>query len=136
MADDRTSVAWGVVWKLGRERRLRLIVTEVPGDVARRLVLEALEAAGYRAVFAEGGVPWVNHQLLAEARWPAGATTTADTGRMTWEQLSGRQEARTLSIRVTPQEYSSLVLASRAAGEQLYPWCRRQLVEAAVIRDS
>lgn len=129
-ADNGTSVTWGVVWKLGRERRLRLVITDVP-SISRREVLAALEGAGYSAVFAEGGIPWLNHQVVPEASWPSMVSTDTATGRVTWEQLEGRQKSRKLSIDLEPGDYAKLVLAAQAAGEQLYPWCRRRLVEAA-----
>lgn len=128
---------WGVFQQIrdGRHRlhRLRLVATDVPDDVKKPAVLEALEGAGCAARFSEAGIPWANHVVLAEPRWPE--TITAAKGEavqtLTWDGLQGAQKGRVVSLELAAVDYAALALAAAQTGEQLYPWCRRVLLEAA-----
>lgn len=131
------STSWGVFHQLhvpgrrGAVRRLRLVLEGVPVDVKKPAVLAALEAAGCAAAFSDAGVAWANHVVLSEARWPAELDTAPDVQRWTWEALNGAQKARTVTLRLEPADYAAIALAAASAGEDLYPWCRAQLLEAA-----
>jgi len=109
----------------------RLILEDVPERTTRGEVLEALETAGLAAVYAEGGVPWANHQLLPERRWPDVWDAGPPPAEWTWEALTGPHKGKKLGLRLAPDEWADVTTAARMSGLSVQAWANRVLVGMA-----
>jgi hypothetical protein len=121
----------------GAVRSARLIIDDVPDKTTRGDVLDALTAHGDAARFSEAGVPFGNHEVIAEGRkgWAPGLAGIGEAPRMTWEQLTiaaPRNDVRRLTVRLSPAQYATIQLAAqRDAGGNLQQWSERVLTAAA-----
>lgn len=120
----------------GAVKTARLIVSDVPDKTPRAEVIEALGAAGYGAKFAEGGVPFGNHDVIAEGRagWPKGVASIEAAEQLAWSRLitpPRRNEGKRVTLRLTDAEHGTFALAAQRAGVSLQEWCVRVLLAAA-----
>jgi hypothetical protein len=121
----------------GAVRTARLVIDDVPDKTSRADVIEALTAHGDAARFSEAGIPFGNHDVLAEGRagWPKGVAGIGEAEHTTWERLTvaaPRNEGRRLTVRLTNAEYAAITLAAqREAGGNLQKWCEHVLLTAA-----
>jgi hypothetical protein len=133
MPDD--AITWGVFHDLragGRRARvLRLTLSGVPAKAKAPAVLELLERAGEGPRFAEGGVPWANHSLLPEGRWPAVLEAGGRAERRRWSDLEGVQRARVVTLRLEPAAWADVTIAAERAGMPMQAWAADVLKRAA-----
>lgn len=119
---------WALVHRVQRpgvRRRanvLRLVLEDVPDNLSSPVILRALEAAGVGPRFGEGGVPFANHALLREGRWPTAWDAGPVPGVWTWEQLTGPQAARRVGLRLTPEQWAVVTTAARETGLSVQQW--------------
>ena len=126
---------WGVFHDLragGRRARvLRLTVSGVPAKAKAADVLELLERAGEGPRFAEGGVPWANHSVLPEGRWPAVLEAGGRVERRRWAELEGVQTPRVVTLRLPPATWAAVTIAAERAGVPMQAWATGVLERAA-----
>lgn len=133
----------------GAVRTARLIIDDVPDKTTKADVLDALTRNGDAARFSEAGIPFGNHEALAEGRagWSKGVAGVADAERApigppststhtTWERLTvpspDNPNVRRLTVRLTHAQYAAIQLAAqREAGGNLQRWSERVLIAAA-----
>jgi hypothetical protein len=120
----------------GAVRTARLVIDGVPDKTPRAAVLEALTGAGKGAEFSEGGVPFGNHDVLAEGRqgWPKGLAGIDAAKVTTWERLTlppPRSDVQRIVLRTLPAEYAAIKLAAEREGASLQGWCLGALLAAA-----
>lgn len=129
------AITWGVFHDLragGRRARvLRLTITGAPATAKAADVLELLERAGDGPRFAEGGVPWANHSVLPERRWPALLEAGGRVERRRWADLEGQQRARVVTLRLEPATWAAVTIAAERAGVTLQSWAVGVLERAA-----
>lgn len=126
---------WGVFHDLragGRRARvLRLTVAGAPATAKAADVLELLERAGEGPRFAEGGVPWANHSVLPERRWPAVLEAGGRVERRRWAELEGVQTPRVVTLRLPPATWAAVTIAAERAGVPMQAWATGVLERAA-----
>lgn len=121
----------------GAVRTARLVIDDVPDKTTKADVIEALTKHGDAARFSEAGIPFGNHEVLAEGRhgWPKGVGAIADAKLTTWADLTGAPlngDMRRLTVRLSPADYAAIQLAAqRETGGNLQRWSERVLVAAA-----
>lgn len=121
----------------GAVRTARLIIDDVPDKTTKADVLDALTRHGDAARFSEAGIPFGNHEALAEGRagWPKGVAGIAEAQHTTWERLTvaaPTNDLRRLTVRLSPAAYAAIQLAAqREAGGNLQRWSERVLIAAA-----
>jgi hypothetical protein len=121
----------------GAVRTARLIIDDVPDKTTKADVIEALTNHGDAATYSEGGIPFGNHEVLAETRagW-AKVAKVGDAKRTTWERLTvaaPHNDIRRLTVRLSPAEYAAIQLAAqREAGGNLQQWSAGVLMAAAI----
>jgi hypothetical protein len=122
----------------GDVRTARLVVSDVPDKTTVAQVAQALADAGREGEFSEGGVPFGNHELVAEGRsgWRKGLAGIADAeaAAIPWARLvtpPTRNDGRRITLRPTPAEHSRYSLAAQRAGVSLQQWCIDALEAAA-----
>lgn len=110
---------WAVVHRIGRDRIVRLVIDNVPGDVVRRDVQDLLEETGFAAQFSEAGIAWGNHLIVSATRWSAVVKKDArrhDVRRIDWQRLVERagdhRRERRLGLRISPELHTRLTLAA------------------------
>jgi hypothetical protein len=124
----------------GAVRTAKLIIDDVPDKTTKADVIGALTAHGDAATYSEGGIPFGNHEVLAETRagW-AKVAGIAEARRETWADLVAekiKNDIRRLTVRLSPADYAAIQLAAeREAGGNLQKWSERVLIAAASPED-
>jgi len=115
---------------LGQRAQLtaRLVITGVPDGTRRTDVTAALEEAGLAHQYADGGVPWGNHDIRPDGRdgsWPRGTLVPGDAEHVTWDQLQSQAAGavKRITLRVPLTLYSAVNTGAAAAGESIHAWC-------------
>lgn len=119
----------------GAVKTARLVVADVPDKTTKDDVLGALMRAGYGGRFSEAGIPFGNHDVVAEARgaWPKGLAGVDSAEAVAWAKLTAepkRYDGRRLTLRVTDAEHARLSLAATRAGLSLQEWAVGALLAA------
>jgi hypothetical protein len=125
----------------GAVKTARLVVEDVPQHTTKVEVIEALTAHGEAARFSEGGVPFGNHEVVAEGRagWPKGLAGIDAAKVTTWETLTlppAPQDQKRVTIRLSPAGGAAVALAARQADVSLQKWAERALLTAAGAPES
>lgn len=129
-----SETSWAVVHRLhagGRVRSVpRLIIVGVPTSVKRPAVIGALEEAGQTALYSDGGLPWANHVVVPELRWPEVWDAGGRVSTVTWASLETKK-ARRITLPLEPALWGRVKLAAAKAGLPAQTWAIEVLRVAA-----
>lgn len=119
---------------LGQRAQLtaRLVITGVPDGTRRTDVAAALEEAGLAHQYADGGVPWGNHDIRPDGRdgtWPRGTLVPDDAQHVTWDQLQSQAAGavKRVTLRVPLRLYDAVRTSAAAGGDSIHAWCLNAL---------
>lgn len=135
----RFAVAHVINSPAGAVKTARLVINDVPEKTTVAEVLAELVSAGKDAEFAEGGVPFGNHEVISDhargrSGWPKGLQGVDSAPTLAWSRLTTppqRNDGRRVTLRLLPAEHAALTLAAQRSGASLQEWCMRELIAAA-----
>src|ERR1039458_1893224 len=123
----------------GDIRTARLVIADVPDKPTVPALADALTSAGRAAEFSEGGVPFGNHEIVAEGLG-GGRKGSADLDTapaLTCERLTTPPrsvDGRRIPLRLQPAEFARVSMAAERAGLSLQVWCMRRLLDSPAAK--
>lgn len=124
---------WALIYTRARRRQVWAVIREVPADVKRADVAQALEDAGLAQRYQAGLAGALT--LSPEARWTQPTREDVNQGRgdsLTWAEL--RPETKRLTVEVPGRLHSAMSRRARLENISLTRWALEAL-EGAVKED-